>query len=459
MAGLSFNLFLLSCFPTFALLCFTTTAFTTTPTITKPQRYVTKLIHHDSVHSPYYNPMATISDQARHAIDSSRARLAYLRAKAQGFSLATDDVRAGVIAKTTSTGFLANISIGEPPSPQLLIVDTGSSLSWTQCQPCSNTCFPQAVPVFDPSKSSTFMRAPCSSAACLASPGNQCDKSVCTFKQGYASGTIITGLVATEKLTFETSDEGTISVPNIDFGCSNKVSGIGGQSSGILGLGSDQVSLASQLGSKFSYCFGSIRDPQYSYNQLIFGDGAKVEGPSTPLEILGGLYFLTLQGISVAGNLLNISFDAFKRTPSNSGHIVPSSHGGVIIDSGTTFTVLTRGGFDPLNAEVRSLTSGFLGGAEGSTTSAPCYTGIINRDLAWFPMVTFHFANGVDLDLDVESMFFQESENEFCMAVLPSDIDDVSIIGVVAQQGYNVAYDLRARTLSLQRMGCELLEG
>ena len=394
--------------------------------------------------------MATISDQARHAIDSSRARLAYLRAKAQGVSLATDDVRAGVIAETMSEGFLANISIGEPPSPQLLIMDTGSSLSWTQCQPCSNTCFPQAVPVFDPSKSSTFMRAPCSSAACLASPGNQCDKSVCTFKQEYAGGTTITGLVATEKLTFETSDEGTISVPNIDFGCSNKVSGIGGQSSGILGLGSDQVSLASQLGSKFSYCFGSIRDPQYSYNQLIFGDGAKVEGPSTPLEILGGLYFLTLQGISVAGNLLNISSDVFKRTP---------SHGGVIIDSGTTYTFLTRVRFDPLNAEVRSLTSGLLGGAEGSTTSAPCYTGIINRDLAWFPMVTFHFANGVDLDLDVESMFFQVGANEFCMAVLPSDIDDVSVIEVLAQQGYNVAYDLRARTLSLQRIGCELLEG
>jgi hypothetical protein len=104
MAALSFNLFLLSCFTTFALLCFTTTALTTTPTITKPRRYVTKLIHHDSVHSPYYNPMATISDRARRVIDSSSARLAYLQAKAQEISLATgtgtDDVRAGVIAET-----------------------------------------------------------------------------------------------------------------------------------------------------------------------------------------------------------------------------------------------------------------------------------------------------------------------------------------------------------------------
>jgi hypothetical protein len=148
MAALSFNLFLLSCFTTFALLCFTTTALTTTPTITKPRQYVTKLIHPGSVHSSFYNPTATVSDRARRVIDSSSARLAYLQAKFQEISLATgtgtDDVRAGVIVETDAEGFVANISIGEPPSPQLLVIDTGSSLSWTQCQPCSS-CFQQAV--------------------------------------------------------------------------------------------------------------------------------------------------------------------------------------------------------------------------------------------------------------------------------------------------------------------------
>ena len=121
-----FNLFLLSCFTSFALLC-----FTTTPTIIKPRRYVTKLIHHDSVHSPYYNPMATISERARRAIDSSSARLAYLRAKAQGISLATsignDEMRAGVIAATGVGEFLANISTGEPPIPRLLSMDKAAN--------------------------------------------------------------------------------------------------------------------------------------------------------------------------------------------------------------------------------------------------------------------------------------------------------------------------------------------
>jgi hypothetical protein len=170
--------------------------------------------------------------------------------------------------------------------------------------PCSGwfkSCFQQAVPVFDPSKSSTYKRVSnCFSPTCDTAPGKGCDASgYCTFNQTYGDGSTVTGPLATETLTFVTSDEGTISVPNIAFGCANNVGGFGGQASGLVGLGSSQISLVSQLGSKFSYCFGRVMDPQYIHNQLVIGDGAKVEGLSTPLEILGGLYFLTLQSISV----------------------------------------------------------------------------------------------------------------------------------------------------------------
>uniref|UniRef100_A0A2N9H3A3 Peptidase A1 domain-containing protein n=1 Tax=Fagus sylvatica TaxID=28930 RepID=A0A2N9H3A3_FAGSY len=373
-----FNLFLLSCFTSFALLC-----FTTTPTIIKPRRYVTKLIHHDSVHSPYYNPMATVSERARRAIDSSSARLAYLRAKAQGISLTTsignDDMRAGVIAATGVGEFLANISIGEPPIPQLLSMDTGSQLTWIQCQPCTK-CFKQDVPIFNPSKSSTYMSVSnCTSPTCLASPGQGCEALGCTFYQKYADRTTVSGLLATEKMTFETSDEGIYSIPNIPFG------------------------------SKFSYCFGRIRDPQYIHNQLVLGDGAEIEGPSTPLEILDGLYYLTLEGISVDQENLDISPEVFKRSPYN-------NFGGVIIDSGSSLTSLARDAFNSLNNEVQRLTNGLLEGVKSSDRPGPCYKGVINRDLIGFPVVTFHFANGVDLVLDIESMFHEIATNQFCMA-------------------------------------------
>ncbi|GLT70895.1 hypothetical protein SLA2020_429470 [Shorea laevis] len=127
-------IFQLSYFTAFALIIIslTTTAFANT----KPRRFVSKLIHqYDSIGS---------------AIESSAARFAYLQARVLGTSLTMDhDIRSGLIADMHQVFFMANISIGEPPVPQLLIMDTGSNLLWTQCLPCTNnTCFPQTLPVF-----------------------------------------------------------------------------------------------------------------------------------------------------------------------------------------------------------------------------------------------------------------------------------------------------------------------
>ena len=444
-----FNLFLLSCF---TLLCFTTSTTslaTTSPTIAKPKRLVTKLIHHNSVYSPYYNPRDTIADRARHAIDSSNTRSDYIWKKIQGVSLDTDDVRAGVIAETKHEGFMANISIGSPPVPQLLVMDTGSGLLWTQCQPCTH-CFTQALPIFNPPESSTYSTLPCTSPSCYRAPGSNCQASHCAFKQGYFDGTSVSGFLGTEKFTFETSDEGITSIPNLVLGCANSVGGFGGQSSGILGLAADKISLVNQVGSKFSYCFGPIRDPQYSHNQLIFGDGAIIQGSSTPIEILAGLYFLTLESISVGEKKLDILPEVFTMTPAGKG--------GVMIDSGTTLTYLPRGAFDPLDAEVRRLMDGLVQLVSRPSFAAPCFNGVINRDLVGFPVVTFNFANGVDLALDVESLFIETSPNQFCMAVLPSIANDMTIIGVMAQQNYNIAYDLAGSSVSIERIDCELLE-
>ena len=446
-----FNLFLLSCF---TLLCFTTSTTslaTTSPTIAKPKRLVTKLIHHNSVYSPYYNPRDTIADRARHAIDSSNARSDYIWKKIQGVSLDTDDVRAGVIAETKHEGFMANISIGSPPVPQLLVMDTGSGLLWTQCQPCTH-CFTQALPIFNPPESSTYSTLPCTSPSCYRAPGSNCQASHCAFKQGYFDGTSVSGFLGTEKFTFETSDEGIISVPNLVFGCEINVDNpgtLGGQTSGLLGLGAEVISMANQLGSKFSYCFGSIWDPHYIHNQLIFGEGAKTEGITTFLDIIGSFYYIRLDSISVGEKMLDISPQVFE--------LYEDGTRGVIIDSGTTLTYLPKAAFDPLKDEVLSLMKGIVKFI-GTQQSSPCFKGLIDRDLAGFPVVTFNFANGVDLALDVKSFFYMAGPNAFCMAMAPTTAANLTIIGVMAQQSYNIAYNLAQSSISIQRIDCALLE-
>lgn len=87
-----------------------------------------------------------------------------------------------------------------------------------------------------------------------------------------------------------------------------------------------------------------------------------------------------------------------------------------------------------------------------------CYKGRVSQDLIGFPVVTLHFDEGADLVLDAEAMFEQNDEAKFCMAVLPAGLQDLTVIGIRAQQHYNVAYDLTDMRLYFQRMDCEVLD-
>lgn len=61
--------------------------------------------------------------------------------------------------------YLVSLGLGTPAKQFLLEMDTGSPLTWTQCQPCQ-TCYNQTDPIFNPSASSTYSNIPCPSSNC-----------------------------------------------------------------------------------------------------------------------------------------------------------------------------------------------------------------------------------------------------------------------------------------------------
>ncbi|KAJ6354795.1 hypothetical protein OIU77_005403 [Salix suchowensis] len=63
-----------------------------------------------------------------------------------------------------ASDYIVNVEIGTPKKEVPLIFDTGSGLIWTQCKPCK-AGYPE-VPVFDPTKSTSFKALPCSSTQC-----------------------------------------------------------------------------------------------------------------------------------------------------------------------------------------------------------------------------------------------------------------------------------------------------
>jgi hypothetical protein len=79
---------------------------------------------------------------------------ARLDAAAQGISTETP-LRAG------GGAYEMELSIGTPPQKLMALADTGSNLIWAKCGRCKS-CAPQGSPSYEPSKSSTFSKPPCS---------------------------------------------------------------------------------------------------------------------------------------------------------------------------------------------------------------------------------------------------------------------------------------------------------
>lgn len=430
------------------------THVSTISSATKPLRIVTKLIHFRSVLSPFYVSNYTMGNYTSWLEERSNTRLAYLKART-GILSTNADAEAELIAEKYGAIFLADISIGSPPVSQYVVMDTGSDLLWVHCSSCIGCDnFDEDRVIFDPNESSTYRRVLCDTTYCLPYPEGGCNwnDETCLFKIGYVSAPSATGNLSSETLTSTTSVVET-TIPNIVFGCSSVAIN---EANGILGLSADKISLVSQLGSsKFSYCIGDVMDTEYMHNKLVFGGGAVIQGDSTPFEVYDSGYHLKLERISLGDERVNIDPITFQRDS--------EGNGGVVIDSGTAYTYLLRSAYDPLMEEVRRL----IDSADLQRFHHPkkperlCYNGSLFQDLHGFPTLTFHFSGGADLVLENRSMFETVYEgNAFCFTIFISEETsgmDYSLIGLMAQQNFNVGYDLSANTISFQMIDCELL--
>ncbi|CAK7334467.1 unnamed protein product [Dovyalis caffra] len=190
------------------------------PSTHKNSEIVTKLIHRDSILSPYYK-ICALGRYINRDLTWISEWLRFILLGGAEFGLEIGGLfrengrgefcmafRQSNLHGDTGSMFMVNLSIGE----QLLTMDTGSNLLWVQCQPCIH-CFEQYSPIFDGSKSSTYNNLMCNSPYSNDnSPKDKCDAlNNCKFSHGYLDTTVAYGIMGNEKLTFFTSDEGIIS--------------------------------------------------------------------------------------------------------------------------------------------------------------------------------------------------------------------------------------------------------
>lgn len=94
--------------------------------------------------------------------------------------------------------YFLELTIGTPGHRTALIVDTGSDLTWLQCEPC-DVCFSQLGPPFSPANSSTFESVNCKAPECTyvdRPEKSQCSPQhpTCTYVYSYGDRSNTTGM-------------------------------------------------------------------------------------------------------------------------------------------------------------------------------------------------------------------------------------------------------------------------
>ncbi|CAN7121785.1 unnamed protein product [Brassica rapa subsp. narinosa] len=340
--------------------------------------------------------------------------------------------------------FLAKLSIGEPPVPQLLHVDTGSSFTWVKCGGCI-TCQTQ-FPGYNPTASSTYSSVSCDDSSYESSPALSPVKRTgeCHYRQMYFDGSESRGTLAKETILFDTEDDGIESVSNVEFGCAHEIIVGFNVGTGLLGLAYGKFSILKQFSNKFSLCFETFSDdPSSGHSFLALGDGARTTGQSTSLFMRYGHYHVDVERISIDGRTINIP-----------NQLTPI--GNTIIDTGTSMLNLAEESYSEFKTHIDSLLDGHLNSfMDGHLV---CYNGTIQHELPQLPTVTLTFYKGASLELDPTSLFHQLEDEYFCLSVMMSPKIDLSIIGTNALQSYNIGFDLDNETIYFDKISCDYLD-
>ncbi|KAJ6849720.1 putative protein ASPARTIC PROTEASE IN GUARD CELL 2 isoform X2 [Iris pallida] len=339
-----------------------------------------------------------------------------------------------------STGnFIVTVGFGTPKLQQSVIFDTGSDVTWIQCQPCVSVCYQQQQQLFDPSKSTTYRNISCSSPYCSALDTSGCSGSTCLYAVQYGDNSYTVGFFAQDTLTLTSSDV----VPNFRFGCGQKNNGLFGTAAGLVGLGRQSASLVSQTSSKyggvFSYCLPASSS---GTGYLTFGPVSAGNVQYTPMltdSSQPSFYFLGLNDIGVGGQGLSLSPTLF-------------SNAGVIIDSGTVITRLPPTAYTALRTAFRKQMASYPLSSPASILDT-CYD-FSTYQTVKIPTVAFAF-KGATVNLDVSGIMYVASSTQACLAFAANGDDtDIVIIGNTQQKKFNVVYDVSKKQIGFGTGAC-----
>ncbi|CAL5019283.1 unnamed protein product [Urochloa decumbens] len=344
----------------------------------------------------------------------------------------------------TSVGvgnYVTRMGLGTPAKSYVMVVDTGSSLTWLQCSPCVVSCHRQSGPVFNPKASSSYASVSCSAPQCsdltsaTLNPGACSNSNVCVYQASYGDSSFSVGYLSKDTVSL-----GSTSMPNFYYGCGQDNEGLFGRSAGLIGLARNKLSLLYQLaptlGYSFSYCLPTASSSSGYLSIGSYNSGKYAYTPMVSSSLDDSLYFIKLTGITVAGKAISVSSSAYTSLPT-------------IIDSGTVITRLPTAVYSALSKAVAAAMKG--------TPTAPafsildtCFQGQAARLRA--PAVNMAFAGGAVLKLAARNLLVDVDSATTCLAFAPAQ--SAAIIGNTQQQTFSVVYDVKSNRIGFAAGGC-----
>ncbi|XP_008796557.1 aspartyl protease family protein At5g10770-like [Phoenix dactylifera] len=337
--------------------------------------------------------------------------------------------------------YITRIGLGSPSTSYVMLVDTGSSLTWLQCSPCRVSCHEQVGSIFDPTTSATYRPVSCSAPECdglesaTLNPSACSASNVCIYQASYGDSSYSVGYLSRDSLSL---GPGGV-FPSFVYGCGQDNEGLFGRSAGLIGLARNKLSLLSQLAPKFGNAFSYCLPTTASTGYLSLGSYPPARYEYTPMVSSSSdasLYFVRLTGITVGGKGIAVAPSAYTEMPT-------------IIDSGT---VITRIPPDVYSALSKAVVAALRGRARAPAYSIldTCYKGSAKGLVA--PEVDMVFQGGATLKLPTRNVMIDVDSGTTCLAFAPSE--RVAIIGNRQQQTFRVAYDVARSRIGFAAGGC-----
>nr|CAB3489355.1 unnamed protein product [Digitaria exilis] len=352
--------------------------------------------------------------------------------------------------------YYVTMNIGDPAKPYFLDVDTGSDLTWLQCDAPCQSCSKVPHPLYRPVQNKLV---PCADSLCTAlhsglGRNNKCSSpKQCDYRIKYTDSASSLGVLIADNFSLPLSKSSNIR-PSLTFGCGydQQVGKNGAKpapTDGLLGLGRGSVSLLSQLKQKgitknvLGHCLSTNGG-----GFLFFGDG---------IVPTSGVTWVPMAR-STSGNYYSPGSGTLYFDRRSLG-LKPME---VVFDSGSTYTYFTAEAY-------HAVVSALKGGLSRSfkQVSDPelllCWKGQkafksvfdVKKD---FKSLSLSFATGKNAVMEIppENYLVVTKSGNVCLGILDAAAAKLSfsIIGDITMQDQMVIYDNEKAQLGWMRGPC-----